>query len=353
MLLFETDHSNRANRVRNIAVACVSCVLVAWPASAHVKWFAPYEIASQPRQLGRVLVPDFAALSALAAVLLVVGWLLDRTALGDAISRALDRVTLPVRVNEQLLMRATCGFFLVAIWTLGGTLLTPELKTSSAWVGQLQLAMAAALLMRRTACFTGAGIFVLYGAGIQQYGMFHLLDYPIFLGVALYLFACAFPSRLPGSVRPVDILRWGASVTLMWASVEKWAYPEWTLPIYLQHPDISMGYDFELFMEAAGVIEFTLAFALLGPSLVRRCAALMLMGTFVSATAEFGKIDVIGHAVIIAVLLCLAADSKRAAPQRIVWGRIVAPTLAYAVALVTSISLYYGMHALLYRQALS
>ena len=66
----------------------------------------------------------------------------------------------------------------------------------------------------------------------------------------------------------------------MWASIEKWAYPEWTFPLFIEHPEMSLNYDVAFFMRAAGVIEFTLAFALLWTPLVRRSAAIVLAGIF-------------------------------------------------------------------------
>ena len=317
-------------------------------ADAHVKWFAPYDVAAQPRVLGKVVCTDFMVLSALAIAFMLAGCVLERTVPGEAIGRALDRITVVVRANADLLLRATCGFFLVTLWTRGGTLLTPELKTQAAWVPQLQLAMAASLMFRRTSLIAGGGILLLYLRAVQEYGIFHLLDYPIFVGVALCLIRRSlFGAERFGSL-PLALLRYSASVTLMWASIEKWAYPEWTLPIYISHPAMTMGYGFDLFMQAAGVIEFTLAFALLWTPLVRRAAALVLLGMFVAATAEFGKIDVIGHSVIVAVLLLIVADDARPHAERHSWRRITSPALAYAVALMTILSLYYGMHMLIF-----
>lgn len=323
-------------------------VFVSGPAAAHVKWFAPYEVAEQPRVLERVVGPDFIALSLLAVAVMLVGCVLDRTTIGETIARAFDRITLVIRLNGDVLLRAICAFFLISLWTIGGTLLTPELKTDLAWVPQLQLAMAASLLFRRTAIFAGLGIIVLYVRAVEAYGIFHLLDYPIFLAVGAYLIIRALPPQPWLKIRPLDLLRYGAGVTLMWASVEKWAYPEWTLPIYVSHPAMSMGYDFELFMQAAGVIEFTLAFALLWTPLVRRASAFVLMGMFIGATAEFGKIDVIGHSVIVAVFLLLVADNARLSPERRSWRWVALPTLAYTAALIAFISVYYGMHSLLF-----
>ena len=57
----------------------------------------------------------------------------------------------------------------------------------------------------------------------------------------------------------------------MWASVEKWAYPEWSYPLFATHPDMAMGFDPAFFMRAAGVVEFAMSFALIWTPLVRRC----------------------------------------------------------------------------------
>jgi hypothetical protein len=317
-------------------------------ASAHVKWFCNFDVATQPRALEQVIGFDFVALTGIAISVLLAGYVLDRTALGIAIARALDRVTAGIRRHSDLLVRATCGFFLVALWTMGGTMLTPELKTTSAWLPQLQLGMAAALLWRPTVPLVTVGIAVLFGLAIHDYGLFHLLDYPIFLGVAVYLALTAWPRLNIPAIRPLDLLRWSASVTLMWASIEKWAYPQWTLPLYLGHPAMTLGYDFELFMRAAGVIEFTLAFALLGTPLVRRASAMILIGMFVSAILEFGKLDAVGHSVIIAVLAVLAADDARPVARPRSWRLLARPALGYAAALLAFLSVYYGMHAVLF-----
>lgn len=334
------------------AAACLAS-LSPQAAYAHVKWFCNFDVASQPRVLENVFSRDFAALVLLAVSVMVAGCLLDRTELGEAVSRALDRVTASVRMNANVLVRATCAFFLIALWALGGILLTPELKTTSVLVSQLQLAMAASLLSRRTSALAGIGIVILFGLALRGYGLFHLMDYPIFLGVATYLVITSWPRLQPAWLPPAEVLRWSASITLMWASVEKWAYPEWTFPLYVGHPAMSMGYDFELFMRAAGVIEFTLAFALLGTPLVRRSAAFILIGMFVSAIGEFGKVDAIGHSVIIAVLLVLAADQSRAGLGVKAWRSVTTPALGYAAALLAFLSLYYGVHALLFGTAIT
>src|SRR5262249_46544970 len=159
------------------------------------------------------------------------------------------------------IFRASCAFFFIAIWAVGGILLTPELKTRWRTIGAIQLSIAGGMLSQRTMPFSALGIVILYAIAIRKYGFFHLADYPVFLGVAAYLALIGIQSTFFG-VRPIDVLRWTTSVTLMWSSIEKWAYPEWSYPLLYLHPELTFGFSPEYYMRAAGAVEFALAFAL-------------------------------------------------------------------------------------------
>jgi hypothetical protein len=188
------------------------------------------------------------------------------------------------------------------------------------------------------------GIALLYTIAVWQYGVFHMADYPIFLGIAGYLALTGLQRDFWG-LRPIDVARWTAAVTLMWASVEKWAYPEWSFPMFIEHPNLAMTMDPEFYMRAAGAVEFALAFALIWTPLVRRIAAAILSGMFISAVFEFGKLDLIGHTLIVVVLVAIVADQHRqSAWSAYPW--LVPAT--YTGALAGFIALYYGAHNLLY-----
>jgi hypothetical protein len=313
-------------------------------ASAHVKWFCAYNIAGQPEGLDNVLCPDFEFLTGLSILALLSGAVLEGTPVGAAMLRALNRVTGKVRDHIETIFRAACAFFFIAIWGAGGILLTPELQTSSMLVGAIQLGIAAGMLSRRTMPLSALGIFVLYGIAAWQYGVFHLADYPIFLGVAAYLALVGAQSNFFGA-RAIDVLRWTAGITLMWASIEKWAYPEWSYPLFIVHPEVTFGFTPDFFMRAAGAVEFALAFSLLWTPLVRRAGAVMLAAMFVSAVFEFGKIDMIGHSLIIVSLLAIIADDGgRAAKARDPW---LIP-VAYTSSLAMFLAAYYFGHAALF-----
>ncbi|MEO9190829.1 MAG: hypothetical protein ABI224_12660 [Acetobacteraceae bacterium] len=233
----------------------------------------------------------------------------------------------------------------VRLWAIGGIILTPELKTGIDFVPWLQLSIAIGMLWRPTMVWSAVGIVILYGLGIREYGLYHMLDYPIFLTSAAYIAMTGLGRTW--RVRPMDVLRWGAAITLMWASVEKWAYPQWTYPLFVIHPDMGFGFSPQFYMCAAGFVEFSLAFAMLWTPLLRRSAAVILMAMFIGAIGPFGKIDAIGHAPIIVVLLAVAVDHHSRGLSRPV---ALAPVV-YCAALAGTIAFYYGMRVLLFGAA--
>jgi hypothetical protein len=324
--------------------ACVLDMIFAEPASAHIKWFCVYDVASQPVGLENVLCPDFELLTGLSLLGLLAGSAVEGTMVGNAILRALDQATSPIRDNIEIIFRAACAFFFISIWAVGGILLTPELKTDSIWIGVLQLGIAAGMLSRRTMPLSAFGIFVLFDIAVWNYGGFHLADYPVFLGVAAYIALVGGQTNFFGA-RPIDVLRYAASITLMWAAIEKWAYPQWSYPLLIQHPEMTLGFAPDFYMRAAGAIEFALAFSLLWTPLVRRIGAIMLTAMFVSAVFAFGKIDLIGHSLIVVALLgIIVDDGGKPARIRDFW---LMPA-AYVASLALFLWTYYMVHAELF-----
>jgi hypothetical protein len=325
------------------SIACglsLLAFIVPTAARAHVKWFAPYDVAQAPIGLTDVLNPTFIELLVLTLLVLWTLCSLERTSVGGALLGSVDEVFILLRGKIDTLIRGGTAAFFVAIWAHGGIILTPELTTTVAATEWLQAAIAVCLLFRVTMPLSAAGIVILFAQGVWSYGLFHMMDYPIFLGTAAYLALSGLGRTSVLGLRPLDIARIGAAITLLWASIEKWAYPEWTYPILYAHQRLAMGLDPRFYMIAAGMVEFGLAFALLWTPLVRRMAAVVLLSMFTSAVFEFGKIDAIGHLVIIIILLSIAADDG-IAPRR-------SPALApfwLSVALVLTILAYYGSHA--------
>jgi hypothetical protein len=211
----------------------------------------------------------------------------------------------------------------------------------------LQLALAASMIWRQTLVLAALGMAALYVYAIDQYCLFHLMDYPIFLGLAAYL-ALSGMRAAPFGLRPLDELRYATAVTLMWASVEKWAYPQWTFPLLATHPEMTFGFTPEFYMRAAGLVEFALAFTLACGPLMRRTSAIILTAMFVSAVFEFGKIDALGHSPIIVVLLTILADDELPALRR----PLIAAPVYFCASLAVTVLAYYGVHAAFFRAAI-
>jgi hypothetical protein len=221
--------------------------------------------------------------------------------------------------------------------------MTPDLKASSIWLSAIQLLIPMYMFGRATLPAAGAGIIVLYGYGVATYGLFHMLDYPVFLGLGVF-FALSVTQNSKLLAFRFDFLRWAVACSLLWPSIEKFVYPGWVAPIAITHPEITLGFDVATVVTAAGVVEFGLSFALFWTPLIRRLAAFALMAVLTAATFDFGKMDGIGHLMLIAVLMVVAAQPGGARDRR---HPALAP-LVGGMTLLAVILLYTGGHALYY-----
>ena len=192
-----------------------------------------------------------------------------------------------------------------------------------------------------------AGIILLWVPALTEYQFFHLLDY-LALGVAVAAYLV-----LESSSRPewrkyrFEVLRWGVAIALMWSSLEKFAYPDWFYPLVEEKPFLTFGMPRDVFIPMAGVAEFTMGFGLLWTALVRRLSAITLFVIFNAAVYPFGRLDLVGHALIMAVIVAIAADPTpqvRFSIRRPLW-TIPASLVAFLFLFAGS---YWGLHGLLY-----
>jgi hypothetical protein len=234
------------------------------------------------------------------------------------------------------------------LWADGGLILTPELKADDPRLSVIQLLIPLYLFARATLPAAGVSILVLYGYGAVTYGPFHMLDYPIFVGLGAYFILSISETPELRAFR-LSLLRWTVALSLLWPSMEKFVYPAWVAPIAITHPELTLGFDVDTVVTAAGVVEFGLAFALFWTPLVRRLAALALIALLTSATFDFGKVDGIGHLMVITVLLIVLADPGRQHPG---CRPVFAPFVSSAAWLAT-VLFYTGLHALYYRLQIS
>ena len=338
-----------------IRAPALALLLFATAASAHVKWFEEYEVSGRPVPIATTLsLPSFWLAIGLVLFFFIATTLIERRAPGFAATRVLDRATGPLREHGDGFMVAVLGAFFVALFAMGGTYLTPELRTSAGWVPWAQLVIALLVVPRRTRPVAGLAIVLLWALTLRDYDLFHLLDYlALGLGLAGYLLLSGLPDERWHD-RRFAVLRWGIALALMWSSMEKFMYPQWFLPLLEEKPFLAFGIPFGPYTTMAGVAEFTLGFGLLWSPLVRRLSAAFLFAMMFAAVYPFGRVDLIGHATILASLLVVIADPIRAealevAPHDRRATLFVPAGLAIALA-VTMLS-YAGLHRLIYREA--
>ncbi len=344
-----SERPRRTGRMaRNVSAFTGGAILLAPQMSyAHIKWFCAYDTTIPPLPLVDVLTPVFIFSAACFGALMFFAYVIDRVVERNGWLQKLERVLLSAKPSIPTLLRVGVGGFFVVLWLDGTTILTPELKTTSIWVPWLQLMIAVCTLWRPTLAFTAVGITVLYVYGVSQYGAFHMLDYPIFLGIAAYLgFSAVENSRLARLRLPV--LYFNLAITMMWGAIEKFGYPYWTFPLLATHKALTLGIPFAVFMVVAGFVEISLAFFMLTGTALLRLACLALMAIMTSAIPEFGKVDAVGHSLILAALavMVIAGQSAIQLPRMIRNRGVIASsgmlTLAYGATIVTLLALYHG-----------
>jgi hypothetical protein len=320
------------------------------PAAAHVKWFAPYVVGAAPAPLAETLANGWFWLGiVLVLAFFAATVFVERSAAGTRVSAVLDQASHPLWSRGDDFMRAVIAAFFVAIFAVGGVYLTPDLQTPNEWVSWLQLLIALLVFSRRTMPLAAAGIIGLWVIALRDYDFFHLLDYlALGVGVAGYLALAANPEGKWYAQR-FAVLRWGVAIALMWSSLEKFAYAEWFYPLVEERPFLTFGMPRDMFIPMAGVAEFTLGFGLLWTPLIRRLSAIALLIIFITAVYPFGRIDLVGHALIMGTLFLIAADPTpsgvrmKALSQAL--GSVPAGLLAAMVVIAGS---YWGLHGAFY-----
>jgi hypothetical protein len=325
----------------------IMLLLAPGTALAHVKWFCAYDTAVPPLPILDVITPSFIAVAAGFCALMFVAYVIDRAVNGRMWATRLDNAITRYEGYSEVVIRAAVGVLFLALWNAGDTILMPELKTTNSFVPWLQLAIAASMLFRSTLLPAAIGIMGLYVFAILQYGAFHMMDYPVIPGVAVYL-ALATISGPFGNTLRLSVLYSSVAITMMWGAIEKFGYPCWTLPLMATYPKLTFGLGFDRFMDIAGFVEFSLAFFMVTGTALLRWSCFALLMLLLSAIPAFGSNDATGHMLIIAALIAMIISGQRIVqmPAVVVRAGILTQagllTFGYALTITAAFGLYYG-----------
>src|SRR5258708_30984074 len=114
-------YSSRAARL----FAGILTAIAPWTASAHVKWFAPYDVAANPAALANLFSQTFLLL---AVSSILVFWLfccIERSAVGRVLLRSLDQLGSTLNGRSDDLIRAGTAAFFIAAFGYCKVVLTP------------------------------------------------------------------------------------------------------------------------------------------------------------------------------------------------------------------------------------
>ena len=337
----------------------IAGIVVSLPAHAHVKWFSmmancattpitTLDIVSSQLFVGLA----FAAFAVMFAVATIDGRISRDDNLAVRLAAWVDHEA--ANLIAPLLRIGVAIYFvsIVAYFYEFPIILTAELKTNATWVPVLQLAIAATVLARRSAILAALGIVVLFAYSVSRYGVFHMLDYPFFLGVAAFLGIDSIYGQRR-QIQGLGILRVTVGVSLLWCGVEKWLYPNWTLELLQTDLRVLLatGVSPKLIVMGAGFVEFCLAFVLIFGRLASQIAAAVLLAVMISAIPLVGTLDLIGHLPILVVLIILAATRNpigRIAPEPGQRWHNLDVAFSFIVSVPGFVAAYYLSHEIVY-----
>jgi len=313
-------------------------------AEAHIKWFIEFDISDPPQALALIHSKIYYIYLFILSLLgVIIALLLDNiwfkkfgkfTFVENIFSYHKD-----IALN---IARIGTGVFFVAIWLVGNVILTPELGTESEYIPFIQLSIAISVLFKRGLWVAGLGILSLYSIATYEYGLFHLLDYVSFVGLAFYLILSSFKTERFETYR-LPVLYYGLIFSFLWSAIEKIAYPQWFYSFLQKYELFTFGLEVDLFIACTAFIEFTLFFLLLIGKNGTIILALLINLIIISGNIYFGKIDTIGHFSSNFILLIMFI--KGALPINISSFEKNS-TLAYAIC--NAIMLYFGVFGILF-----
>lgn len=314
-------------------------------ASAHVKWFVDYDTTKAPESLSRMLsAADFWLLAMLSIVVIYLTSCLDRKWLSPV-----DRVrwqphlSAARRVIPSIMRYGSSAFFLTLAIGFPHIILTPELVVNNPWLRHLHWLIGLTAFHRRSSFIAGLGIIFLYCYAIQLYGTFHMMDYVVFVGTAVYLIMQSVRAKGVQGIE-LELLRLTLCCSFIWGGIEKFLQPELFYQLLNDHAYLAMGLDWGFFIRATGFVEICCAWHIFSGRLAGYAGIGVLAFVVLAAVIPFGTIDFIGHFLFVIPLMALLLAPR----QKPLFKSAEGNTAAFVLMTVTLITLAYLSYYLLH-----
>ncbi|HMX04189.1 MAG TPA: hypothetical protein PK511_12625 [Chitinophagales bacterium] len=292
-----------AHALKIVLLLLLVCCFNIPEAEAHVKWFTDGSYADRPLRLGEILEGRF-----FYTLFFVT---LGTVAIGVWLDARISKANWYMRVDNWLdsrksyatiVLRVAAAMVLILSWQSNAMIVpTIPIPANYEWLGWFQFLMAFMLLMPKTVPIGGLGIVVIWVIGNITLHPFHMLDYLMFAGVGVYLVMASIKN---GKYKDSGLVVLYVTVgfSLCWVALEKFVYPNWSLFLIKEHPNLAMGLNFDFFLKSVGFVEFGLGFLLL-VCLLQRPLAIIITVTFFITSSVFGKVEIIGHTLIHGALI--------------------------------------------------
>jgi hypothetical protein len=225
--------ANMARAATRVALVVMVAAAMPFQALAHVKWFSSsVDVSGSPTPLAEVITPIFAACFCVFAVMIFFGFLVDHW-----VTRRWPAFESSGELHAGAEGEACSPGDRSIFSSPPGTGAERSSRQSfRRWAGLVQFAIAVLVIWRLTCILAAFGMLVLCGYGIAEYGVFHMIDYVSFLGIAAFLALTSTGS--PHALRMRGPLMVGAlAFSVMWTAVEKFVYPQWAISVLLEHPN--------------------------------------------------------------------------------------------------------------------
>ncbi|WP_457617545.1 hypothetical protein [Lutibacter sp.] len=322
---------------------------------AHIKWFVEFDISDPPQSILSIVQKYYyIALLILSILGVIIASFIDSYWCKKAGTFTLiSRQFLQYDDIALNIARIGTGIFFISIWLIGDVILTPELLSMDWYIPYIQLIIAVSLLFRQSLFIAGIGILLLYINGIYYYGLFHMVDYTLFIALAIFLILSSFKKVKFDNYR-FPILYLGLIFSFLWSAIEKIAYPQWFYPFLEKYSFLTLGFNTDFFISSAAFIEFTLFFLLLITRNGVVLLAFIINLVVISGNIYFGKMDAIGHFPANFILLIMMIKGPLPIKSYFLnhsckpYNNAYKNVKIYLMSLFLLCFFYYGLHYLLY-----